>query len=510
MLALFRCDASISIGSGHFHRCLTLAKQLQQYQVETLFVIRESTPATYQSLLAQNHQAFLTIATTEQDSEQTDLCLTRDAFFNWARANKVAAHCDWLVVDHYELSSSWHKGAYVLAKQVMVIDDLADRPLNCDLLLNQNVNATPRQYQPYVREDCACLLGTSYALLRPEFQQLREQVLPRRKQPLPQKPQLLISMGGADEYRFTEQLIRALIENKLSADFNMRIVISSAYPSIAELKQILDNISNAELIIDCKGMGQLMADSDIAIGAAGTTSWERCCLGLPTLLFTMADNQVAIAERLSEKSLANYLGDLRTLSTSELSSLLSSALSNVDQLQQLGLDSADYIDGKGVSRVVNKMLALSPESFCFKAIEMADADLLFEWQSAPETRKYARSQVAPKYDDHLRWLSKQLADTHQYLFLMMSSQEAVGYLRLAPIETPQSGFEISIYTAPGHYGKGYAINALTLVEMGFPDLSLLAYISEHNVASQKLFRRAGYQPIDNVPGWYKREKETDE
>jgi RimJ/RimL family protein N-acetyltransferase len=185
-------------------------------------------------------------------------------------------------------------------------------------------------------------------------------------------------------------------------------------------------------------------------------------------------------------------------------------LYNFDQLQQLGLDSADYIDGEGASRVVNKMLTLTPENFCFKAIEIADADLLFDWQSAPETRKYARNQAAPKYDEHLHWLSKQLADTNQYLFLMMERREAVGYVRLAPIDYPQRGFEISIYTAPEHYGKGYAINALTLVERGFPDLSLLAYISEHNLASQKLFRRAGYRPIANAAGWYRREMDTDE
>jgi UDP-2,4-diacetamido-2,4,6-trideoxy-beta-L-altropyranose hydrolase len=315
MEIIFRVDASLQMGTGHVMRCLTLAQALKEngenieficrkhqgnlidkirssdFNVHELEVLEE---AEVDNKLAHSHWLG---ATQQQDSDD---CI------DVLKVKKT----DWLIVDHYALDEQWHNDLKPYYKKLMVIDDLADRQFNCNLLLNQNLGAQIEDYKDKVPNHCELLLGCDYALLRAEFTELRAQALEKR-QNTKQIKNILISMGGSDNENCTYDILQQLSDN-----FNVTIALGKQSPHNQMLESYAKD-KNITTIIDAENMAELMLNADLAIGAGGSTSWERCCLGLPTLLYVTADNQKEIAQNLEKtgavKMVKNFAQDLQSI-----------------------------------------------------------------------------------------------------------------------------------------------------------------------------------------------------
>jgi UDP-2,4-diacetamido-2,4,6-trideoxy-beta-L-altropyranose hydrolase len=202
---------------------------------------------------------------------------------------------DWLVVDHYAIGRCWEQTLRASAKRIMVIDDLADRPHDCDLLLDQNLGRSEQDYGGLLNPSTTMLIGAQYALLRPEFAALRPQSLARRAQN-PQIKHLLITMGGVDNDNMTGEVVDAIKACPLPPDLRITVVMGLHAPWLTQVQAQVTNMPwPTKVLVGVNNMAQLMADSDLAIGAAGSTSWERCCLGLPTIQVALAENQIPIA-----------------------------------------------------------------------------------------------------------------------------------------------------------------------------------------------------------------------
>ncbi len=359
MKVLLRTDASLQIGIGHVMRCLTLADALRAYGAECTFVCREHPGHLLERIRQRGFAAHGLSATSEDIVPIVTQAKTRTNYSGWlgidwssdaAETRHVAGDTvmDWLIVDHYALDARWEKALRPTCHQLMVIDDLADRPHDCDILLDQNLGRAERDYPDLVPDHCALLMGPNYALLRPEFADLRDYSLRRRS--VPKLRHLLIAMGGVDEADATGAILEVLKDCTLPADCSITVVLGPHAPWLERVRLLAAQMPYpTELRVNVCNMAQLMADSDLAIGAAGSTSWERCCLGLPTLIVTLAENQRQGAAALERSGCAMVLGNSDKIS-GNLRSMLS-RLTTTRNLRQQSQASCSITDGQGASRV---------------------------------------------------------------------------------------------------------------------------------------------------------------
>lgn len=293
----FRTDASVQIGTGHVMRCLTLANALSEQGAQCTFVCRAHEGHLGDKITAAGHVVHL----LTQPDEKTRPDAETDLYAHWlgvswqqdaeeTRQALKATDYDWLVVDHYGLDARWESPMRDKAKRILAIDDLANRSHDCDLLLDQNLGRKAQDYDDWVPEHAKRLVGPTYALLRPEFAQWREYSLARREQP--EFKRLLVTMGGVDKDNVTGQVLDALQECALPNDCRITVVMGPHAPWLEQVKAQAGNFpSDCQVLVNVSNMAQLMADADLAIGAAGSTSWERCCLGVPSLTIVFALNQ---------------------------------------------------------------------------------------------------------------------------------------------------------------------------------------------------------------------------
>ena len=277
-----RADASLDIGAGHVMRCLALADALRERGARCRFICR-AYPGNLLDLIRERGHEARALPTTEKNTTNDD-----DAQQSLAALSDTSV--DWLVVDHYSLDAGWERRLRAACRRLMVIDDLADRPHDCDLLLDQNLGRNSADYANLVSADCKIFVGPQYALLRPEFASLRSYSLARRASP--QLEHLLISMGGVDKDNATVKVLDALKDSPLPANCRITVVMGPHAPWLVQVQAKAAQMRWAtEVLVSVQNMAKLMADSDFAIGAAGTTAWERCCLGLPALTIVLANNQ---------------------------------------------------------------------------------------------------------------------------------------------------------------------------------------------------------------------------
>lgn len=303
--AVFRCDASPKLGAGHVMRCLTLADALAAAGWRCEFVVGEDSVATVPSLKQSSFPV------------QGDL--------------SAIGAADLLVVDHYDLDARFESQCRPWAQRILVIDDLADRPHDCDGLLDQTFGRNAADYRSRVPASSDLLVGTQYALLRPEFAQRREEALRRREGRALNR--LFISFGGTDPFRLGERAIQA---------------IQASRQSDCRVDRVDGRTSAA-------AMADLMDEADLALGAAGTTSWERCCLGLPTLIVITADNQRLVADYLAEAGAVRVLGWHEQVTVETIRRAIDDIAGDPDSLAGMAARAARLCDGLGTARVVERI-----------------------------------------------------------------------------------------------------------------------------------------------------------
>lgn len=360
MSVLFRADASLQIGTGHVMRCLTLADALRKRGADCRFICR-SHPG---NLIKEIKQRGFDVAVLPCDGNWPGTEATQPVHAAWlgedwekdaeqAKASAGGTTADWLIVDHYALDERWERALASHYRKLMVIDDLADRPHACDLLLDQTFGRNGVDYHPLVPVDCQLLYGSQFALLRPEFANLRAYSLQRRAQPVLRE--LLITMGGIDKDNATGQVLQALRICPLPADCRITVVMGATAPWLDEVRQQAHDMPwQNRVLVGVSDMAQLMADSDLAIGAAGGTSWERCCLGLPTIMLVLAENQFKVAQGLERSGAAKSIKFGQSVATQLMEQLLR-LIDDPSKLRQMSECAAKIVDGSGVNAVMQQM-----------------------------------------------------------------------------------------------------------------------------------------------------------
>ena len=359
MRVVFRADASTQIGTGHVMRCLTLADALRERGAQCDFVCRMHPGNLLDLIRARGYEAhslpMIDLPSMRHSGARHDHAgwLGSD-WVSDAQQTLVAMRgvpVDWLVVDHYALDARWEKQLGAHCRKLLVIDDLADRPHNCDLLLDQNLNRRAADYGELCPTQTVLLVGPDYALLRPDFAKLRSYSFARRSEGRLER--LLISMGGVDKDNTTGGVLNVLMSCNLPEGCKITVVMGVFAPWLAQVRAQVEQMNSVEVLANVQNMAQLIAESDLAIGAAGASALERCCLGVPTLTMILADNQRGGALALSKAGAVSLLGAGNCLSL-ELSAGIAD-LRVVQNMQRMQEACRSVCDGMGVLRVVEVM-----------------------------------------------------------------------------------------------------------------------------------------------------------
>lgn len=334
-------------------RCLTMANEIACRGGHCDFVCAQLPVSLHQAALKNGHDVYPIATAVPSDSDEPGWelsCWPEEVQRADAHATSMAAdarHYDWLVVDHYRLDQHWEEHVRALAARTMVVDDLANRRHRCDMLLDQSPGRSASDYDRLVSRGCELRMGPSHALLRPEFAAARRASMQRRRAST-QVERILVSLGMGDHHGVTERVVESVSALPLSATID--VVLSSSAPSLPGLVLVERRDSRIKLHVDTSDMASLMAAADVAIGAAGTTSWERCCVGLPTLLLVLAENQRRIAMVLDSMGAAIHVDQL-----SHLGKALARLVANDSARADLSARCAAITEGRGAAAVVDEM-----------------------------------------------------------------------------------------------------------------------------------------------------------
>ncbi len=362
MRVVFRVDSSAQMGVGHVMRCLSLADVLQEAGCLVSFICREHVGNITQFIEQKGFAVFRLNQVKQVIEPERGVALFHA---DWLGATQMddAQACkaylaqlvvNWLIVDHYAIDYRWQSILKPYCQKIMVIDDLADRQHICDILLDQTYARTEKGYRPLVTNNCQLLLGSQYALLRPEFASWREYSLQRRESP--QLKKLLITMGGVDADNVTGQVLTTLEQCSFAKQLSITVVMGATAPFLDYIIEQTGNMGRLiDVQVDVVNMAELMANSDLAIGAAGATTWERATVGLPSITLCLAENQKQIAKVLQEQGIAIVITEQQALQL-RLESALSVIQQDLAILTTMSQASIKITDGLGTQRTVEHLL----------------------------------------------------------------------------------------------------------------------------------------------------------
>jgi UDP-2,4-diacetamido-2,4,6-trideoxy-beta-L-altropyranose hydrolase len=493
MKCVFRVDASIAMGTGHVMRCRTLANFLHKRGARIHFITRAH-PGHLGDILVRD--GFEVTLLPNPKAEEVNC---RDNYGSWLGATQyedseqtIAAidnqECAWLIVDHYGLDHMWEARLRLHTQKLMVIDDLANRHHDCDVLLDQNyVDGSHERYKAWVSAQCQLLLGPRYALLRPEYAEYRETLLSR----IGKISRVMVFMGGSDNANITGKVLAALSGDRL-AHLDVDVVMGPNFIHKDDVIRQATSRPNTNIYTNRPHLADLMANADLAIGAGGITTWERMCLGLPSVVMSIAENQVPACEALDSLGLIRYLGAAIHLDVAAVEAAMTEAIANSEQLRTLVAKTQSLVDGQGVKRVAEVLDPTASTKLMLRPASSIDALTYFYWVNDPDVRSSAINTDPIQLHSHLEWFARRLLDVNSHLFVLEAAGLPVGQIRFE-----RHGEETTIdYSLDAWVrGRGWAMH---LVAMGIEALKscrptmLTATVKPENDVSAATFIRLGF------------------
>jgi len=487
---LVRADASMTLGSGHIARCLTLANVLRQDGAEVVFACRELPGHLLQRLEDQGYLAHRLPGryAQEQTGAHSETVLPWQADIEALNhALKDQSPFDWLIVDHYGLDARWERAARRFADRLMAIDDLANRPHAADVLLDQNYSAQAldRPYAQWLNDDCKAFLGPRFALLRDEFQ----------CQPIAIKPRVervLVNFGGYDNARQVHATMLAL---QGFDDLHVDFVAGQDNPEWAAMTELAKAHPRWRMHALVGDFFTLMQQADLFIGAGGGTTWERAALGLPTICVSVALNQQVNATLLAEAGAQLYLGAHESLDPQRLVQAIALLCANRELRQSFATASRALVDGKGARRMA---VALAEPLLELRQASGLDATLLFEGRNAAHVRQWAFNRDLIDWEGHVAWLERSLQNPQRLILIGETARGPIGMLRY---DRDGERAEVSIYLFEGQTGVGWGQALLSggerFLRRHWPQTRVIeAQVLADNAVSASLFQKAGYSQAE--------------
>jgi len=467
--AVFRYDVSSAIGFGHAVRCSALAGHLGALGWHTTAAMKGDAAAQHPWL--QGFDRTIMLEATDEDEPA-------------ALRAAAGKPCDLLIVDHYGWDARRERACRGWAETIAVIDDLAERDHDCDLLCDSSLDRQPQDYAARVPANATLLLEPRYALLRPGFAAARHRLQRGRDSGV---RRLFVNVGATDP----SGLLPKIVDGIALAGFDgaVDIVVASQAHGLTALMRKLETAGFVGLLhVDAANVPGLMAEANLAIGAAGGTAWERCCLGLPGLVIVAAENQRHLARGLAAAGAARVLKS--DFSAQDLAALLAPLLRDDETRAGMARNASRLCDGLGCGRMAQALL-YPASAVTLRPVDVDDQDILLQWQREPRMRCFAREPQVPSLSEHAAWFAAKRDDLACVFHLIEVDRVPAGFLRLD--FRPETGsYEVSIAVTEAFHGRGVARAALAIVRRLLPWAEFRAWVRSENTASLDLFRKSGY------------------
>jgi len=479
---VIRADASTQLGGGHVMRGLALAQALAADGATAEFAMRALPGDLRDTVAAAGFKVHVVNPTADALAG-----VSESADFTSAAA-AAGTPPDWWVVDHYSLGARWERAARSAGSQVLAIDDCANRAHDCDLLLDQNqVADLETRYDALLPATCARLLGPRYALLRPAFAAARA----TRARHDGAIRRVLVSFGAADTAGGTLKALEALalLDDPALA---VTAIAARTTPQHDRLKALCAARAGWQLLEPTDRMAELMATADLAIGTTGVTTWERCCIGLPAITLTSAENQEPIAAAMADARLLVHLGPVPAVSVAQIAD----AVRGLRAMPALTRAMADagraLVDGRGAQRVARRLLG---GVIRLRRAQADDCLPVFEWRNDERTRRYSLDPAPLAWNSHRAWFDRMLANAAHVLLIGEDDDGPLGVLRY---DLAGGDARVSVYLVPGRQGEG---RGSSLIAAGSRWLAahyasvqrVTAEILPENQASVLAFSEAGFK-----------------
>jgi len=431
MKVVFRADASAAMGTGHVMRCVSLAHVLRERGAEVHFVCREHKGNLIGLLQRRAFPVTMLPVSSGKDGAASD-----QGYAGWLGSSQaedaiqtigalVGERPDWLVVDHYALDIEWEQRLRGHSVRLMAIDDLANRRHDCDVLLDQNYSVRGKQgYAGLVPDKCLLLAGPRYALLQREYSEYRRTLRHRDGK----VREVLVFFGGSDPQNMTGAALEALSSPALK-HLDVHAVVGVNSPHGKDLAKQARKRPRTRLYGLRPHLADLMAQADLSLGAGGATTWERMCLGLPTIAVSIAENQRPACQALAESGLITYAGSSEQLTVDQLENLLHASIEDAEGLSERAVHNQIVVDGLGALRLAEVMFPSRIENVRLRPAGEGDTLQCYIWA----TEAWVKETTAPviSRSAHQAWFVGRLHDTASHLFILDAAGLAVGQVGLA-------------------------------------------------------------------------------
>jgi UDP-2,4-diacetamido-2,4,6-trideoxy-beta-L-altropyranose hydrolase len=483
-----RADASEVMGSGHVMRCLALADELAASGNAVQFASRTLRGNMIDLVERRGFSVAPLPAADDVPYPEWHGAWQDDAAATAAAIARSEAPIEWLITDCYALGSEWQRALRPHARRIMVIDDLANRAHDCDLLLDQNLCAGPEsRYATLVPRDCLRLEGPRYALLRREFGARRAQ-LPARDGVI---RRILICFGGTDTGNVTLKALRAIgaLGRRILA---VDVVLGPGNPHAESVRLAAEALPQARLVPPSESMVGLMAAADLAVGASGGMAWERCCLGLPSIVVALSANQQPNARALAKAGCAVTVDNDETTQAG-IGEALGRLLEDPESMREMARAAAGVTDGEGARRVARM---LEPAAVSVRPARASDCEQVYQWRNAEQTRLHSHDPAPISASTHTAWFEAALRSERRRLLIGECDGRPVGVLRY-DLQEPEC--TVSVYLVPGSEGRGFGPRLLQAGHLWLREHcsrieAVRAEVLPANKASISAFRAAGYAP----------------
>ena len=474
----FRVDSSIRLGSGHVIRCLTLADELRKRGAQMLFICREH-PGNLIARIEQEGHAVRRLPLPGNVAESSILGAPAADDASDTAAALAAFRPHWLVTDHYGTAGQWERSLALGEARLFVIDDF-DRDHPAGVVLNQNWRADGAGWVADAGQ--VRLTGPRYALLRADYAALHR-VQSKRGGNL---RRVLVFFGGSDPTDETSKALAALSLppfDRLAVD----VVIGANHPDPGRMQHLAASRPATTLHRALPSLAQLMAAADLAIGAGGATTWERLCVGVPSVVTTIAENQELGTSRLAAHGIVKYVGRSEQTTVDSYAQ----ALADPPRAPEFA---ARLVDGLGALRVAELIVPTAQADLRLRRATMQDAEALFEWRNEPTARAMSYSSDPVSWSGHVRWLEARLASPHCLALLAEAQGLPVGQVRF-DIEADRAvlSYALDVLVRGRGWSHWLVDSGVQLLRRQWPTLAVHAHVKVENSASRRVFSRLGWQ-----------------
>lgn len=475
---LIRADVGPAVGTGHVMRSAALGAAWCKLGGRATMVCTANLPGSLKKRL-QRMGLEIEIITAETPID--DAVQTRDL----AEQTQAA----WVVVDGYQFDDQYQQIVKRSLAKLLVIDDFGHAQHKpADLLLNQNIYATPSHYEPLSPE--TLMLGTKFVLMRGEF----SHVDASQKKILKIAKRIMITMGGADQGNFTSTCLQAIGNLSNASEISVDVIAGASNPHLAALREKCRKLPiSVRLHQNTDRMSAIIGQCDLAITAGGSTCYELARCGIPAIVISTADNQVEVARSFHESGGMIWLGDSDSVPIELLTDEVQKLVSNSKLRKQMADSTAALVDGQGAQRIARRMLQ---EELTFRAAAETDSRQLWNWRNEPAVRTGAFQNQEIPWTEHQAWFESTMTDRLVDIWIVEnSSGDSIGPVRFN-FDAMGTEATISISIAAEFRGQGLGtaiIEAAARRAFSADDIQqIVAWIKPENESSLKAFRKAGF------------------